>query len=464
MAIRRGVSFKATGTPRQRHGRKVLSRRAWFRRMTAGSLGLAWAGWMGELARAMAAERKQRHCILLWMTGGPSQLDTFDPKPEHENGGEFKPIETSVPGLWISEHLPRLARLADQLAVIRSLSTKEGDHGRGTYLMRTGHQPGGPIHYPTLGSLISKELGDESAELPNYVSIGAYRAFNRAAFQPGFLGPAYAPLTVGATDVFQAMQGQPTEDGYAELGVDDLEPPDSVTAEQSAGRLRLLESLQREFVSRHATSAPIAHATVYERAIRMMHSRAAKAFDLSEEPDSVREAYGRGRFGQGCLMARRLIEQGVPFVDVSLGRFGGGALGWDTHRNNFSVVKELSAELDAGWSALLTDLKDRGLLESTTIIWMGEFGRTPKINRAGGRDHYPRAWTAVLAGGGIRGGQAYGATSKDGTTVVDGRVDVGDLLATLAKAVGVDPEKRNLSDLGRPIRIAEGRVIESLVR
>lgn len=443
-------------------GTHQLTRRDWLR---YSAMAACTSTWMPTFARAFADDpKRQRHCILLWMSGGPSQIDTFDLKPEHENGGEFKPIDTNVAGLQISEHLPKLAELGDQLAVIRSMTTKEGDHGRGTYLMRTGHQPGGPIQYPTLGSLISKQIAPAEAEMPDYISISPYRVFNRAAFQPGFLGPRHAALTVGAADSFQQQQQQ--GDGYAELGVDDLQAPETVTAEQADARLGLLASLQDGFVARHRTNSPIAHQTVYERAVRMMKSEAAQAFDLSKEKAEVRDAYGRGRFGQGCLMARRLVESGVPFVEVSLGRLGGGALGWDTHQNNFEQVKALSGELDAGWSMLMSDLKDRGLLETTTIIWMGEFGRTPKIAQRGsapGRDHYPRAWTTVLAGGGIKGGQAYGKTSADGTTVEEGQVDVPDLLATLCKGVGVDPREQNISELGRPIRLAEGKPIEEVL-
>jgi len=439
------------------------TRRDLLRASACGAFAGGLSGWMPALAESLANNKSGRkHCILLWMTGGPSQTDTFDMKPEHENGGEFKPINTASPGLQISEHLPKLAKLSNELAVVRSLSTKEGDHGRGTYLMRTGHQPGGPIRYPTLGSLLSKQLGTDDASLPNFISIAPYRVFNQAAFQPGFLGPKYASLTVGATNSFAAQQ-QGNDDSYAELTVDDLRNPASVSDGQIDSRLELLRSLQEEFVAQHQTAAPIAHKTVYDRAIRMMKSKAAQAFDLSREPDKVRDRYGKGRFGQGCLMARRLIERGVPFVEVTLAARAAGAFGWDTHRNNFSRVKELSEILDAGWSSLMSDLKDRGLLKDTTIIWMGEFGRTPKINRGGGRDHYPKAWSAVLAGGGIKGGQAFGKTSKDGTTVEDGRVDVGDLLATLAQALGIDPRTQNISEMGRPIRIAEGKPINNIL-
>jgi uncharacterized protein (DUF1501 family) len=222
-------------------------------------------------------------------------------------------------------------------------------------------------------------------------------------------------------------------------------------------------SLQTSFLATHRGPSPIAHQTVYERALKLMNSSAAKAFDLNEEPASVRDAYGRGRFGQGCLMARRLIEQGVSFVEVTLGSVGNDIFGWDTHQNNFTQVKTLSAELDSGWGTLMKELAERDLLDSTTILWIGEFGRTPKINPQAGRDHFPQAWTCVFAGGGIKGGQAYGKTSDSGEEVTEGKVDVPDILATLCAAVGVDPDTKNVSEQGRPIRIAEGSVIKEIV-
>ncbi len=248
------------------------------------------------------------------------------------------------------------------------------------------------------------------------------------------------------------------------MGVDDLHPPAGLAPSRSEGRLALWRSLQTDFVASHRSASPLAHETVYQRAVRMMHSEAAKAFDLSAEPDQVRDAYGRGRFGQGCLMARRLIERGVPFVEVALGGINDGGLGWDTHQNNFRLVRNLSGELDAGWATLMSELADRGLLETTTILWMGEFGRTPKINANAGRDHYPNAWACVLAGGGIHGGQAHGRTSDDGMTVEDGKVDVGDVLATLAAALGIDPATQNISEMGRPIKLAEGQPIREILK
>ena len=442
-----------------------VSRRDVLQMIGAGLAGTAMSGWMARLASAVDGnESRKRHCILLWMPGGASQTDTFDMKPGHKNGGEFEEIETSVPGLRFSEHLKGLAGQAEHLAVVRSLSTAEGDHSRGTYLMHTGHRPAGPISYPTMGAPLSKVLGREDAELPNFISISPFTAFNTAAFGPGFLGPRYAPLTVGATNAYQRPQQQ-AQDGYAELGVDDLANPGIDRAQQYA-RLDLWKTLQTGFLAKHASASPIAQNTVYERAVRMMRSESARAFDLSDEPDVVRDAYGRGRFGQGCLMARRLIERGVPFIEIALRGTAGGALGWDTHTQNFARVKTLSEELDAGWSTLMTELQERGLLESTTIIWLGEFGRTPTITAGrpgGGRDHYPRAWSTVLAGGGIKGGQVYGRTSNDGTTVEDGQVDVQDVLTTLCHALGIDPDTQNMSEVGRPIRIAEGKPIKEIL-
>ena len=437
-----------------------FSRRQFLHAAALSAAGVSFSGWMPRLARAAAGDSaRPRHCVLLWMPGGPSQMDTFDLKPGHANGGQFKEIETSVPGLKISEHLPKLATMAENLAIVRSMSTSEGDHNRGTYLMHTGHKPGGPIAFPTMGSTLSKALSAEGAELPDFISVAPQTALNSAAYGPGFLGPRHGPLTVGASGPIPVQQ--PSRPDAAALGVDDLQNP-GISRQQEDARLELWRSLQTNFLATHGSASPKAQNTVYERAVRMMRSEAAQAFDLTGEPDKVRDAYGRGQFGQGCLMARRLIERGVPFIEIAL-RGSGGVLGWDTHQQNFDRVKTLSGELDAGWATLMSDLGDRGLLESTTIIWLGEFGRTPTINPNGGRDHFPRAWTTVLAGGGIKGGQAYGKTSADGGTVEENQVDVPDVLATLCRALGVDPAACNISEMGRPIKIAEGKPIEALL-
>ena len=435
------------------------SRRQWLQAASLSLAGVSASGWFPLLANELAADpKRRRHCILLWMTGGPSQTDTFDMKPGHANGGEFKEVATKAPGLRFSEHLPKLGQMADRLAVVRSLSTKEGDHGRGTYVVRTGQKPQGPVQYPAIGSSLSKALGRADDAVPHYVSVSPYRAFNQAAYSPGFLGPRYAALTVGATD---GAQQAAAAGGYAELKVDDLIP--GVEKSQFAGRVDLWRAMEARFVANQRGPSPAAHQTVYERALKLMDSSAAKAFDLSEEPPGVRDAYGRGRFGQGCLMARRLIESGVSFVEVTLGSVADNTFGWDTHQNNFNAVKALSAELDNGWGTLMKELDERGLLESTTILWIGEFGRTPTINMQAGRDHFPAAWSCVFAGGGIKGGQAFGKTSDGGEEVKEGKVDVPEILSTLCAAVGVDPEEKNVSEQGRPIKIADGKPIREIL-
>ncbi len=437
---------------------RQATRRRWLKAAGASLFGVSASGWLPSLAQAVSHHPdRRRHCILLWMAGGPAQTDTFDMKPDHANGGEFKEIATAVPGLRFSEHLPTLAQHAGHLAVVRSLSTREGDHARGTQLMRTGKPPGGPVPYPSIGASLAKELSREESYLPDYVSIGMPPIFSPAAFGPGFLGPQYAPTTVGVI-------GDPQrQDSPLDLGVNYLSAVDRVTPEQLVRRRRLWQTLQQGFLEKHGVANAAAHDTVYRRAMRMMDSDAAEAFDLTQEADDVRAAYGRGIFGQGCLLARRLVERGVPFVEVTLGGGNGNGVGWDTHQDNFDLVRDLSGQLDAGWGNLIRELAARGLLEDTTILWMGEFGRTPVINANAGRDHFPQAWSCVFAGGGIAGGQAYGKTTPDGMEVAEGKVEVGDVLATLCHALGVDPETENMTNLGRPIKIAEGIPIRTLL-
>jgi hypothetical protein len=446
-------------------GGRGLSRRQWLHLAAAGVAAASSSGWIETLAEVAAGDpQRRRSCILLWMTGGPSQLDTFDLKPGHDNGGPYKPIATSVPGIAISEHLPKLARQVEHLAVIRSMSTKEGDHSRATFLLRTGYVPQGPIHYPCLGALVAKELQRDDAELPGCVSIAPYRSLSPAAFGAGFLGPEYAPLVVGDSGFVRVQPGG-TYDASA-LKVADLALPPGVGIGRADARLDLQGGLARDFQATHPGSAAVSHRSAYERAVRMMRSRAAQAFHLDGESQQLRDAYGRNPFGQGCLLARRLVERGVPFVEVALsGVDGSQAFAWDTHQANFESVKKLSAVLDPAWATLIADLKMRGLLETTLVVWMGEFGRTPKINKQGGRDHFPAAWSTVLAGGGINGGATIGRTSDDGMTVADRPVAVADFMATVCKALGIDPTKQNPSDVGRPIRIADpaGRpIVEAL--
>jgi hypothetical protein len=447
-----------------------LSRREMMRLSAAGVLTAGMSGWLDVLSAraaeqakeaAAAGKPKPRHksCILLWMAGGPSQMDTFDLKPGSPNGGEFKPIATSVPGIQISEHMPKLAGRMEHMALLRGMSTGEGSHGRARVYLHTGYKEGvGGLTYPSLGSIASSELGEPDFELPNFVAVGG------APVGPGFLGPRHAPLTVG----------DPAR------GVENLK----AFGDQSAfdDKFGLLEEMEAGFHERFGGSAVAgaaakAHRTTYERAVALMRSEKAKAFDLSGEPASVRAMYGletvsgpgvvdkdakpgvvaagkgknANKFAEGCLLARRLVEAGVPFVEVTLG-------GWDTHENNFERVKNLSTQVDNAMAGLMDDLKARGLLDSTLVIWMGEFGRTPKINGRGekpGRDHFPRAWSTVLAGGGIKGGQVIGRTSKDGDTVEERPIAVVDFMATVCKALDIDHTKKFETRGGRPIRIVD---------
>jgi len=436
-------------------------RRRMLQSIGLGLLGASASPWLPALAAKVADDpRRKRQCILLWMAGGPSQMDTFDLKPGHDNGGEFHEIATKAPGLRFSEHLPKLAEHADRLAVVRSLTTKEGDHARGAHLVRTGTPPMGAVAYPSIACALAKALANRATPLPNYVSVAPPEQLNPAAFGPGFLGPRYAPAVVGGFNRAAADSQASWATAAGELKLEDIEAPSSVDPRQSARRMELWKSLEGKFLAGRTAGAFEAHHAVYQRAADLMKPEVRAAFDLADEPQQVRERYGPGMFGQGCLLARRLVERGVPMVEVCL---GGGALAWDTHVDNFNQVKKLSEELDAGWATLMAELSERGLLDSTTIVWMGEFGRTPQINPNAGRDHFPGAWTCVLGGGGVAGGQAYGRTSADGTTVEENGVSIGDVLATLSSALGVPPDTENMATGGRPIKIAEGAPIDDIL-
>lgn len=428
------------------------------RSFVAKSLGVSFAAsanWFPAFAElASKSEETPKSCILLWMAGGPSQLDTLDPKPDHKNGGEFKPISTAVPGIQISEHLPTVAKNVDEMAIVRSMTAKEGDHGRATHLAHTGRLPQGPIKHPTFGSLISNGLPERPCDLPSFVSIAPNRFLSPAAFSPGFLGPRNGPLVVGDTNIARPVGEQ------SDLSVRNLSPRDGVSEARSDRRLELLQAMQHDFASDHPDAILDSYQTAYAKAVRMMKSSAAEAFDVDSEDEALREAYGENLFGESCLVARRLVERGVKFVEVSLnGVDGNGGIGWDTHVQNFDAVKNLSGVLDPAWGTLMTDLADRGLLDSTLVIWMGEFGRTPAINDNGGRDHFPVAFSAAVAGAGIRGGQVVGATTDDGTQVADRPVKVPDLLATCCQALGLDPTSSNMSNIGRPIPMMESDAV-----
>jgi uncharacterized protein (DUF1501 family) len=404
-----------------------------FLQLSAAGVGtVALSGWMNVLAdnakAATPAGKKHKSCILLWMDGGPSHKDTFDLKPDSKGAGEFKPIATAAAGIQISEHLPKVAGIMNHGVVVRGMSTPEGAHPRAKYNLHTGYREGqGGLTYPSLGAIVASEIGDATASVPNFVSIG-----NRS-FGAGFLGPKYQPLIVQ----------DPTR------GVEDLKA--AVSDQKFDARAGLLEQMEKAFYHEYQTAAAVDHKTTIDRAVKLMRAKEAKAFDLSDEPSKAKEKYGSGKFAEGCLMARRLVEVGVPFVEVNLG-------GWDTHQDNFTKVKSLSGQVDSALAALVTDLKERGLLDSTLVIWMGEFGRTPHINTRGdkpGRDHYPKAWSLAMFGGGIQGGRVIGKTDKEGATVEERPVKTGDFLATVCEVLGVDHTKENMAASGRPIRVVD---------
>jgi hypothetical protein len=418
---------------------------------SAGVVGYSMSRWFEALANdAVQNPQRKRSVILLWMNGGPSQMDTFDLKPGHANGGPYREIDTNIPGIKIGEHLPKLAQHMDKMAIIRSMSTRENEHERATFYLRTGYQPLGPVQFPPLGSLVANELGDDSAALPSFISIAPFTRLSPASFGSGFLAPRYAPLIVGSGNVFR-----PSANYEQALKVQDLARPADVNDSQADARLELLKGMQKDFGDRHPGVIALSNQTAYERAIRLMRSSAARAFELSEENEALRDAYSRNQFGQGCLLARRLVERGVNFVEVTLSSVPGALDAWDTHQRNFDTVRRLCDVLDPAWSTLLADLKDHGLLDTTLVVWMGEFGRTPRINQDSGRDHFASAWSTVLAGGGIKGGQVYGKTTRDGNQVDECLVSVPNFMCTIVKALGIDPTKQNMSNVGRPIRIAD---------
>jgi hypothetical protein len=396
------------------------------------------------------------------MHGGPSQIDTFDLKPGHENGGPFREIQTSVPGIRIGEHLPRIAKQVHRLAILRSMSTKEGDHARAAFHVKTGYPPQGPVAYPPIGALAARHLADPACSLPGFVSITPVRGLTPGTLGSGFLGPRHAPLTVGDA----RAGGSPETGAEPFLAVPGLDTAPGISTTRASQRLDLLLTHQRAFLTSRQAGPQLGHHAAVEAAIRLMHPDARRAFDLDEEPVSLRDAYGRTHFGQGCLLARRLVQRGVPFVEVTLGGSDDGTSGWDTHYHNFDTLPRLCSVLDAAWSTLLDDLDVHGLLDSTLVVWAGEFGRTPKINQMLGRDHYPAAWSTVLGGGGIKGGQAIGSTSRDGTMVEDRPVSAPDFLATVCRAIGIDPGDSHVSNVGRPIHVVDknARPIDEVLR
>jgi hypothetical protein len=415
-----------------------LSRRDLLKLSAAGALCGSSAGWFDLLAAQAAKSpdrpKRAKSCILLWMGGGPSQIDTFDMKPGTQHGGPYRPIATKVPGLQVCEHLPKLAQLTDKMAFLRGMCTGEGDHSRGTYQMRTGYRLLPGTDYPPLGSIVSAEVGSPEADLPHFFWL----AGGLQSAGGGYLGARHAPVPINEVRE------------KAEENLQDVRPIYGLpTFDQQIG---LLDQLEKRFLDQHHGARPLAdHRTMVHQAARLMHSSKIGALDLTKEPSSVREAYGPTPFGKACLLARRLVEAGVSFVGVNSG------MGWDHHHSIYKLLTPNLQVLDRAWSALLRDLDTRGLLDSTLVVWMGEFGRSAQLvgKEGPGREHNAAAWTTVLAGGGIRTGQAIGNTGKTGVKVEDRPISTADFMATICEALGIDWTKENLTPDRRPIRITD---------
>ncbi len=406
-----------------------LGRRAVLRLGTSAVFGSLVARWLspGLAIAAEAPKARAQACILLWLNGGPSHIDTFDPKPGRATGGPFKAIKARAPGMMLSEHLPRLADRGDRLAVVRSMSSKEGNHVRAQYFVHTGYAPTPTVVHPSLGGWTSARLGDAQAELPAFVSIGG------PSFGAGFLGVQNGPFVL-------PKAGAPPLDVALPLGVDRA---------RFDRRRAALDAMEDRFAKETGEPKVDGRRQVYAKAVRLMQAPKLDAFDLAAESETTKRAYGDTDFGRGCLVARRLVERGVKFIEVVLD-------GWDTHQNDFERTEKLMGTLDPAFAALLDDLGARKLGGSTLVACMGEFGRTPKINGNDGRDHWPGAWSAVLSGGGIRGGQVHGATDDDGSKVAGPATSVPDLLATMSSLMGLDPAHSEMTPVGRPISVTDG--------
>ncbi len=384
--------------------------------------------------RQPSGKKGARNLIYLYMDGGMSHVDSWDPK-QGDVAGPTRTIQTDAEGIRLGEYLPRVARIMRHGTIVRSLTSTQGAHEQGNYFMHTSYQMRGTINHPSLGAWLSHFQGPGNPALPASVYVG------NASRHPGagFFPPEHAPLFVN----------------NPENGLRDIRRAEGLTEAKHAGRLSLASGIDADFVKAFGGQRNVlAHASAYDGAARMMASKDTAAFNLAEEKDAARDTYGRDPFGQGCLLARRLVERGVRFVEVSLH-------GWDTHSNNFTATPDLCDKLDRGLAALVADLRDRGMLGETLVVVATEFGRSPKINTALGRDHYPNAFSAALFGGGVRGGHVHGETDKRGETVTRDETSVQDFNASLGHALGLpldrvvhSPEKRpfKLADKGQPLK------------
>ena len=413
-----------------------MNRRHFLNHCAATSSLVASSSFFTQSILANANDLKKRHksAILLWMGGGPSTIDLWDLKPGAATGGVFKPVSTSADGVQICEHLPLMAQQMHHMNIVRSMSTREADHMRGRYYMHTGYVPNPNIEHPSYGSVISHELMSSIPQLdiPPFVSIGG------TSIGAGFLGTSYSPFVVNSNGTVRDL----------DMGIDQS---------RLDQRLRMLKTIEDKFVNEKRGDYASDHSKLLTKTVKLMTSSQMEVFKVSKEPKEVQERYGNTGFGRGCLMARRLVEMGVPFIEVDLG-------GWDNHTDIFKSLQDQKLpELDKAMSALISDLNDRGLLQDTAIIWMGEFGRTPNINGNGGRDHWAKSWSVVVGGAGFKGGIIVGETSSDGKEVITEPYSSQDLMASVLKSLGISLETSFTAKNGRPMRIANsGKLIKEL--
>ncbi len=410
-----------------------ISRRGFLGTLAAAGTG-AVAG-MASIESVLASQqvredlaRNQKRCILLWLAGGASQMETWDPKPGTPNGGPFNSIQTNVNGIRISELMPKMARRMQDTAIIRSLNTRVGDHGGGARLMMRGRRNESNLDYPDLGAVLSRELGREDSPVPDYVAYyTATEGRNNVRTTPGFLGARYGGMELTTSMIPENIR---------RVSISDQD-------HQTRGELRSM--LSRHFEEGRASLSLDSHRQAFQRVRGIMASE--QLFDISQEPERVRDRFGPTLFGRQVLAARRLVEAGVPFVRV-------GRAWWDSHGQNFETHQELVPELDHVMSTLLDDLSERGLLENTLVITLAEFGRTPRINSQLGRDHFASAWSCSLSGCGVRGGTVYGRTEESGNRVADGEVGAAEVFATIYRALGIS-HRKNYYVGSRPVPLTD---------
>jgi len=398
----------------------LTSRRGFFQSTAAGFFGFALANRGQSLMAANAKQRTAKKMLVIWADGGPSQFETFDPKPGRETGGTLGAIDTNVSGLRISETLPRVAQQMDKMSVIRNLTSREGEHARAKYYLHTGYNFVEAFPRPALGSIFSRE--SESGALPNYVTIGS------AGYGPAYLGLENGPFSI--------------ED--AERARELLR-----TLESRRDRIQLTRKLSEQFGAGRPSGDAQSRLAVLSRIERLIDTPFERSLDLSREPEKIRQRFGEGTFAKNALLARRLLETGVPFVEIHHG-------GWDTHAQNDRNVGNLCREIDQAWSALMEDLSAGGLLDETIVVWLGEFGRTPGINANSGRDHFPQVTPVVIGGGGIAGGQVIGETDREGISIKGDSCQVADLFATILGAMGVKPDEEYETDFGSMTEATDG--------